>query len=181
MIPPAPTSPRVLVVDDNEAIHQDFRKIFINKDSTTAALDEAMSTLFGTESDQVDLPTFDIDSAYQGREGVALVERAVEEGRPYTVAFVDVRMPPGWDGIETVQRMWKVDPGIQVVICTAYSDYSADAILRRLGLTDRLLILKKPFDCSEVLLMATTLNEKWNLARAAGAFTEVMLERAFEN
>ena len=66
------------------------------------------------------------------------------------MAFIDVRMPPGWDGIETTGRIWEVDPEIQVVICTAFSDYSPDEMLAKLGRSDRLLILKKPFDNVEV-------------------------------
>jgi len=67
---------------------------------------------------------FEIDSAFQGQEGLAKVQHALNEGRPYAMAFVDVRMPPGWDGIETISRIWKMYPELQVVICTAYSDYS---------------------------------------------------------
>jgi len=74
-----------------------------------------------------------------------------------------VRMPPGWDGIETISRIWEADPDIQVVLCTAYSDYSWDEIAGRLGSTDRLVILKKPFDAVEVLQLASALTEKWAL------------------
>ncbi|MBH0202209.1 MAG: hypothetical protein HP496_07935, partial [Nitrospira sp.] len=87
--------------------------------------------------------------------------------RPYAVAFVDMRMPPGWDGLETIERMWEVDPEIQAVICTAYTDHSWDDIIRRLGYDDRLLILQKPFSSVEVSQLAASLTTKWNLARQA--------------
>ncbi len=74
-----------------------------------------------------------------------------------------MRMPPGWDGVQTIQRLWEVDPNVQVVICTAYSDYSWEEISKKLGLTDRLLILKKPFDPVEITQIATSLSEKWSL------------------
>ena len=96
------------------------------------------------------------------------------------MAFVEIRMQPGWDGIETIEHIWDEDSEIQTVICTAYSDYSANEILETLGVTDRLLILKKPFDCSEVVLMANMLNSKWHLSKATAAITEVMAERAFD-
>ena len=99
----------------------------------TPALDEARAALFGAASAPSKQVNFILDSAYQGQEGLALVERALKDGRPYALAFVDVRMPPGWDGIETISRLWAADPDLQVVICTAYSDYSWDQVAERLA------------------------------------------------
>src|SRR6185437_2810632 len=159
---------RILVVDDNEAIHKDFRKIFGAGSATGAALEAAEALLFGEESSS-NGAGFEVDSAFQGKEGLEMVRKAVAEGRPYPLAFVDVRMPPGWDGIETVSRIWQEYPDLQVVICTAYSDYSWDDMLKNLGRTDRLVILKKPFEVIEVLQLAEALTEKWNLAQQAKA------------
>jgi two-component system NtrC family sensor kinase len=150
---------RVLVIDDNCAIHEDFRKIF-DGDQRGESLDAAAANLFGN-IETVARKTFRIDSAYQGREGLALVQKAQAEGAPYALAFVDVRMPPGWDGIETIEHIWAVYPDLQVVVCTAYSDYSWDEMHQKLGDSDRLVILKKPFDTVEVLQLAGTLTEKW--------------------
>jgi len=157
---------RILVVDDNEAIHKDFRKIFGTGSKTGAALEAAEVLLFGEENSS-NGAGFEVDSAFQGKEGLEMVRKAVAEGRPYPLAFVDVRMPPGWDGIETVARIWQEYPDLQVVICTAYSDYSWDDMLKNLGRTDRLVILKKPFEVIEVLQLAEALTEKWNLAQQA--------------
>src|SRR5215469_3349935 len=155
---------RILVVDDNEAIHKDFRKIFGSGSPSGAALEEAEALLFG-EQNSANGAGFEVDSAFQGKEGLEMVRKAVAEGRPYPLAFVDVRMPPGWDGIETVARIWQEYPDLQVVICTAYSDYSWDDMLKNLGRTDRLVILKKPFEVIEVLQLAEALTEKWNLSQ----------------
>ena len=104
----------------------------------------------------------------QGQEGLTKLEEALcKPDNPFTVAFVDMRMPPGWDGVQTIQRLWQADPNVQVVICTAYSDYSWEEISKKLGLTDRLLILKKPFDPVEIIQIATSLSEKWSLAGKA--------------
>ncbi|MDZ4400683.1 sensor histidine kinase [Hydrogenophaga sp.] len=83
------------------------------------------------------------------------------------MAFVDMRMPPGWDGVETIERLWRIDPLVQIVICTAYSDYPWGEVLTRLDVQDRLLIVKKPFDMIEVSQLARTLTAKWELARQA--------------
>ena len=164
--PPAEKNLRVLVVDDNREIHEDFRKILVGDSAPNRA--RAMATaLFGEPANAQATIRFELDSAYQGQDGFELVRRAVAEGRPYAMAFMDVRMPPGWDGIETTARIWEIDPEMQIVICTAYSDYSWDQISEKLGQSDKLVILKKPFDNVEALQLATALTEKWNLARQA--------------
>ena len=157
---------RILVVNDNRSIHSDFQKILAGERAIdrTRAMEAA---LFGEAADTRQAVCFELDSAYQGQEGFEMVRRAVAEGRPYAMAFMDVRMPPGWDGIETTARIWEVDPEIQIVICTAYSDYSWDQMGEKLGQPDKLVILKKPFDTIEALQLATALIEKWNLARQA--------------
>ena len=157
---------RILVIDDNRTIHGDFRKILVDERITDKARDME-AALFGEATDTRKTIRFELDSAYQGKDGFEMVQRAVAEGRPYAMAFMDVRMPPGWDGIETTARIWEVDPEVQIVICTAYSDYSWDQMSEKLGQADKLVILKKPFDNVEALQLATALTEKWNLARQA--------------
>jgi PAS domain S-box-containing protein len=154
---------RILIIDDTRAIHDDFRKILASLQKS--GLEQEDADLFGLEADLGSQATFELDSAYQGNEGLALVQRAVETGHCYSMAFVDVRMPPGWNGIETAARLWAVDPDLQIVICTAYSDYSWDAIVKRLGNRDSLMILKKPFDAVEVLQLTHALTKKWQLTR----------------
>jgi signal transduction histidine kinase/DNA-binding response OmpR family regulator len=158
---------RLLIVDDNRAIHDDFRKILcpsLRADGEKKALEDV---LFGEVQELPRLDPFVVDSAYQGQEGLQAVQRACADGRPYAVAFVDVRMPPGWDGIQTTKEIWKVDPEIQVVICTAYSDYSWAEMMSQLGQSDRLVVLKKPFDNIEALQLVHALTTKWELSRQA--------------
>ncbi len=161
--PPKRSSYRVLVVDDNPAIHSDFRKILGGQEDSSR-LDEAEAALFGDPVSTMPSTRFLIDSAYQGQEGLEKVEQALREGNPYSLAFIDVRMPPGWDGVETIARIWAVDPTLQVVICTAYSDYSWDDMRARLGESDSAVILKKPFDNIEAIQLAHALTKKWLLA-----------------
>jgi FixJ family two-component response regulator len=156
---------RILVIDDNRAIHEDFRKILCPSNVHATALAEAEAKLFDKPVTVRKSAVFEIDSAYQGEEGLGRLQQALQTGRPYAMAIVDVRMPPGWDGIETTQRLWEADADLQVVICTAYSDYSWDDIIGKLGNSDHLLFLKKPFDTVEILQLATALTEKWRLLR----------------
>jgi CheY-like chemotaxis protein len=149
---------RVLVIDDNEAIHDDLRKILMGEDGGSAGLQLDEELLF--DKVQISGAHFEIDSAYQGQDGLAMMSQAIADGRHYALAFVDVRMPPGWDGIQTILHLWKAYPDLQVVICTAYSDYSWKDIVRDLGQSDSLVILKKPFDNIEVIQLAHALTKK---------------------
>ena len=158
---------RVLIVDDNQAIHDDLRKILVGEGGGAAELLGDEELLF--QKVEIRGSRFEIDSAYQGVDGLAMVDRAVAEGRPYALAFVDVRMPPGWDGVHTVVQLWKAYPDLQVVICTAYSDYSWNDIVGKLGHSDSLLILKKPFDNIEAIQLAHALTRKWTMSREARA------------
>lgn len=156
---------RVLLVDDNPSIHEDFRRIL-----STAAVDnlaDAEAELFGTPDKEAPVESsaiaFELTSAMQGQAALALVEQSLVTDARFHMAFVDMRMPPGWHGLETIQRIWQVDPEIQIVICSAYSDYSWNEIASHLGSTDRLLVLKKPFEAVEVRQMASALCVKSDL------------------
>jgi len=157
---------RILVVDDNPTIHEDFRKILCASSEDTTRLDEVEAALFGQDREPAPCaPRFEVDSALQGTQGLEAVRAALEQSRPYALAFVDVRMPPGWDGVETTVHLWETDPALQIVLCTAYSDYTWEDLARELVRTDQFLILKKPFDNIEVRQFACALTEKWDLAR----------------
>ncbi|MDI3396930.1 EAL domain-containing protein [Pseudomonas sp. V88_4] len=171
------TNRRILIVDDTPAIHADFRKILTPDTHGEADLNTLEQTLFGTR--QSPHLTFQLDSAYQGQEALKLVQNALDEGRPYALAFTDMRMPPGWDGLETIEKLWAVDPNLQIALCTAYSDYSWEAMAERLEFGDQLLILKKPFDTLEIRQMANALTWKWQLAQDA-ALKMLNLEQTIE-
>ena len=154
---------RILIIDDNRAIHSDFKKILCPATGATTDLDQAETELFGKLASPGGPAGFHVDFTVQGQEGLALVKQAAAGHQPYSVAFVDMRMPPGWDGIETTAKIWEVAPDTEIVICTAYSDYSWEAMVERLGISDRMVILKKPFDNVEVVQLTHALTEKWRL------------------
>ena len=153
---------RILVIDDNQAIHDDFRAVLCGAESQSLLLNQTKNTLFG-EQTYILQEEFEIDSAFQGQEGLKKITQAQKSENPYIMVFVDVRMPPGWDGIETIKRIWEKYPQLQIVICTAHSDYSWHDMIKTLGQTDRLIILKKPFDSIELRQLACSLTKKWDL------------------
>ncbi|MBV7547599.1 EAL domain-containing protein [Pseudomonas sp. PDM26] len=172
-----PTNRRILIIDDAPAIHADFRKTLTPSTRDEVDLDSLEHSLFGTA--QSPRLTFQVDSAYQGKEALELVERALADSRPYALAFIDMRMPPGWDGLETIEHLWNADPNLQIALCTAYTDYSWEAMAERLEFGDQLLILKKPFDTLEIRQMANALTWKWQLAQDA-ALKLLSLEQTIE-
>ncbi|MBI3415130.1 MAG: hypothetical protein HY043_07390 [Verrucomicrobia bacterium] len=170
------SSLRILVIDDNPAIHEDFRKI-LSPRNDSSPVDDLEASLFGSDPSSAEAHPaagFEVDFALQGQEGLAKIQQAIAEQRPYALAFVDGRMPPGWDGVETIVHLWQANPELQVVICTAYSDYSWEQIIKRVGQSDSLVILKKPFDAVEVLQLAHAMTKKWALNLQVRARTEVL-------
>ncbi|MFL1525313.1 putative bifunctional diguanylate cyclase/phosphodiesterase [Pseudomonas sp. O230] len=171
------TNRRILIVDDTPSIHDDFRKILGPDTDEEQILASTEAALFGTQ--QMDRLTFQLDSAYQGQEALELVKRALAEGRPYALVFTDMRMPPGWDGLETIEQLWRADPHLQIALCTAYSDYTWEAMAERLEFGDQMLVLKKPFDSLEIRQMASALTWKWQMAQDA-AMKVLSLEQTIE-
>src|SRR5579859_2277096 len=155
--------PRILIIDDTISIHDDFRKILCGPPQQEFDLDCVEAQLFGRNQAEPAVDRCEIISAYQGEEGLDAVREAEASARPFALAFVDMRMPPGWDGLETVIRLWEAAPDLQIVICTAYSDHSWAEIATRLGQNDKFVILKKPFDVVEVIQLAHALTTKWAL------------------
>ena len=131
----------------------------------SGALDQARVALFGETPSLPPQVHYELEVRGSGATGVGMVHTAHREGHPYAMAFVDMRMPPGWDGLETIEHLWYVDPDLEIVVCTAYSDHPWEDVSRRIGNTDKLLILLKPFNSIEVIQLANSLTKKWNLAR----------------
>jgi PAS domain S-box-containing protein len=171
---------RILIIDDNPSIHDDFRKILCPTNVDNTKLKGMEELLFDESKPSAERIHFELDSAYQGQEGLEKVKQSLAENRPYALAFVDVRMPPGWDGVETIARIWEVFPQLQIVVCTAYSDYSWEQLRLKVGQPDNLLVLKKPFDNVEVQQLAHALTKKWLLSIQANyqlAELEAMVDR----
>ncbi len=156
-------SNRILIVDDTPSIHEDFKKILSGPSNNMGEdLDIMADTLFGSsQQDSVFKEIeYELDSAFQGEEALNMIELAEKEGKGYSLVFMDVRMPPGLDGIKTIGKIWEKYPSMEIVICTAYSDYSWVDIIDILGPSDHLLVLKKPFDADEAQQMALSMTQR---------------------
>ena len=158
-------SPRILVVDDDRDLHDDYDRCLAPGRSESTELRTARDALFGPSADDLaSVVRFELAHAYAGEAALPLIEASIESGRRYSVAFVDMRMPPGWNGVETIRNIWRVDASLQVVLCTAYSDFTWDRVVAGVGRSDGLHLLRKPFDPAQVRRFAEVLSKKWELA-----------------
>ena len=175
----APSWRRILIIDDMQEIHDDFRKVLAPEASEDSALNDLAAAVLDVDlpSEARQAPEYELSHAMQGEDGLKLVRAALRDGHPYGVIFVDLRMPPGWDGLETMQRIWAEDPSVQIVLCTAYSDYSWEELFKSVEHVDQLIVLKKPFDVVEVRQLALALSERWLQARGSSEQRDQMLER----
>jgi two-component system sensor histidine kinase/response regulator len=164
---PITTTHRILIADDNASIHSDIKTILSGTRRVSMELREMERELFedevhpgGTATDKY---SYAYEHAYQGEEAVAQVRKAIEEGDPFSIIFMDVRMPPGMDGIQATRAIREIDPDVEIVIATAYSDYSWEDIVDELGYSDKVLFLKKPIDPTALRQTTLTLTTKWVL------------------
>jgi CheY-like chemotaxis protein len=144
---------RVLVMDDDRTTQDLLRRMLLKSDPPRNERDSSYSRM----------PCFEVDSVDQGEAGLALIEKSLEENRPYSMAFVDVRMAPGWDGIQTIRKIWQKYPDLEVVLCTGFADRPWEDMVKSLGFLDRLVVLIKPFEAVEVKQLAVGLSAKWRL------------------
>ena len=160
-----PWQRRILVIDDEVAIQSDFLRILAPDLEVDDELRELEAVFLSDRPEAQKEPPFEVDTAANGREGLERVATALAKGRPYALAFIDLRLSSDWDGLETMRELWVKDPDLQVVVCTGFVDESLDRAHETLGSTDQFLILKKPFDPLEVRQLARSLTMKWHLAR----------------
>ncbi len=153
---------RVLIVDDQQEIHDDFREMLVTDEG--ASSDELAAAFLPPRRSF--LPEFALSHAASGEQACRLVEEGQAGGLPIAVAYVDVRMPPGIDGIETIRRMRQVDQDVEIVIMTAYTDKSLSEIVHDMDRLHKLLYIRKPFAREEIQQITLSLVVKWNVEQA---------------
>ena len=175
---------RILIVDDEPAMHDSYRRCFAPQDNSASdAINDLAAELFddapvqACDEDQV---RFDAVHCMQGLDAVAAVEQAIAEGDPFAVAFIDVRMPPGIDGKETATRIRALDPNINLVIVTGFSDFSPIEISKAAGPADKIFYIAKPFEIAEVVQTAMALGHRWAADRELAAAMTKLEEQAVE-
>lgn len=159
---------RVLIVDDQAEIHSDFQDILSKADSKATSDDLADAFLpVDSGNNTTYIPTFELTHASSGDEAYQIIKAAHEANRPFAVAYIDIRMPPGMDGIETVRRIREFEKNLEIVIMTAYTDKPLHEIITDMELLHKLLYIRKPVATEEIQQITLSLVEKWNVERKA--------------
>lgn len=173
-----PFNNRILIIDDDAEIIRVFKAILLrDQQPEPGKVDKLFSEILGKEGQEaIHQHQFLMDSAEQGEKGFSLVKKAAAEGNPYALTFIDVRMPPGWDGVKTAQEIRAFDPNMQIVMVTAYADAALTEIIEQVGATSNLLYLKKPFDDEEIMQMADSLTMRWNQERTVRDSMDILGE-----
>ena len=151
----------VLIVDDQKEIHDDFEEMLRPSIAKSSADDLAAAFLH--EENKSFLPEFELLHATSGEEACRAIEAGKESNRPIAVAYIDIRMPPGIDGIETIRRVRTIDRDVEIVIMTAYTDKSLPEIVHDMELLHKLLYIRKPFSREEIQQITLSLVGKWNV------------------
>lgn len=162
---------RILVVDDQQDLREQLAKLLLRsgkKNETLSLVQQMRSKLLGETAEISDDATGDdqsyvVDTAGQGEIALEMVKKANERDEPYALMFLDMRMPPGWDGLKTAKAIRDVDRNIEIVIMTAYADHDQRQIADTVGTPEKLLYIKKPFQAEEIYQLALALTTKWSL------------------
>ncbi len=160
---------RILIVDDQEDLREQLGRLLVSSgqpNKTSTLVQSMRERLMGIEDEkQVApkiVPQYDIDTAGQGKEAFEMVQAAIDNKAPYAVIFTDMRMPPGWDGLKTAKKIREIDKHIEIVIMTAYADHTQSTIAAEVGMPEKLLYIKKPFQTEEIFQLAMSLTAKWS-------------------
>ena len=165
MVTSKPCKYRILAVDDEQGVLESYRSILApDKDEDIFSNINAKATKLFDEApvdDNKDI--FELVTCQQGDEAVKQVKEALAEGKPFSVAFLDVRMPPGPDGVWVARQIHGLDPCLNIVIVTAYSDVPLQEIAQNLQILAHLFYIQKPFHEDEIYQFATALSENWKI------------------
>ncbi|MBN2642102.1 MAG: response regulator [Victivallales bacterium] len=166
---------RILIVDDQQDLREQLAKLLLRSGKTneTASLVQGIRARLGKKEEAPDDAAsasvknitdqeYEVETAGQGEQAFEMVKKSLEDGQPYAMMFTDMRMPPGWDGLETAKRIREIDKNIEIVIMTAFADHDQKVVAQTIGTPHKLLYIKKPFQSEEIFQLALSLTAKWN-------------------
>jgi CheY-like chemotaxis protein len=159
---------RILIADDEPRILDEYLHVLANSrepDLHQRALIDLETELFGGNDVEGDRVSYELCCCRQADEAIISVEKSIRDARPFAIAFLDVRMPPGPDGVYAAEHIRKLDSQVNIVFVTGYSDTPLEQITSRVPPSDKLLYLQKPLQSSELKQLAHALSGKWMAER----------------
>ena len=183
MTPDLTSTNRILVVDDDAMLIGDYLRCLgegFEPDCATSTLGDLEKVLFGEETDEHGAAKFDVQSRNQGQAAVEAVREAVKVGSPYSIVFLDIRMPPGIDGIEAARQIRELDRNVNIVIVTGSTSPEPENLATEIPPADRIFYFKKPFHAVECRQLAAALCGKWHSDLALRRANDVLEQRVWE-
>jgi len=177
------TTNRVLVVDDDALLIGEYVRCLgedFEPDVNTATLSDLEKVLFGEETDEHGAARFEVHSRNQGEAAVAAVKAAIAQGRQYAIVFIDIRMPPGMDGIEAAKQIRQLDPNVNIVVVTGSESPEPENLGKKIPPADKIFFFKKPFHGLECRQLAAALCGKWHADMALRSANEELERRVEE-
>ena len=174
---------RVLVVDDDALLIGEYLRCLgeeFEPDAATATLGDLEKVLLGEETDEKGAARFEVHSRNQGEAAVEAVKAAIDVGKPFSIVFIDIRMPPGMDGIESAKRIRALDPNVNIVVVSDSLSLDPDALGREIPPADKVFLFKKPFYGAECRQLAAALCGKWHADMALRKVNEDLERRVEE-
>jgi len=183
MMPPAPPINRVLAVDDDALLLREYLHCLgrdFEPDVAGSTLSDLEKVLFGEDTDEKGAARFDVHTRSNGEAAVRAVAAAVRANSPYAIVFLDIRMPPGIDGVETARRIRGLDPNVNIVLVTGSMSPEPDNLGARIPPADRIFFFKKPFHAVECRQLAAALCGKWHADLALRRANEILEQRVMD-
>jgi len=174
---------RILVVDDDTMIIGEYVRCLgedFEPDSATSTLGDLEKVLFGEETDERGAARFEVHSCNQGAAAVSVVKEAVSVNNPFSIVFLDIRMPPGIDGMEAARQIREIDPNINIVIVTGSLSPEPENLGNEIPPADRIFFFKKPFHAVECRQLAAALCGKWHADLALRHANDVLEQRVWD-
>ena len=143
---------KVLVADDDERVIECYREAFGSVEPTQhmRALNALAAELIDTTGDLESTPKFEVVTCNQGADAIEAAATACDAGEPFDVVILDVRMPPGIDGVEAGSQIRKHDPDVEIVFVSGYSDVPFEELQRRVPPPMHLHYFHKPLSFAQL-------------------------------
>jgi len=182
-MPQSTNTNRVLVVDDDQLLIDEYLRCFgtdFEPDLAITTLTDLEKVLFGEETDERGAARFEVDARSQGDAAIKAVLDACKTGNPYAIVFIDVRLPPGMDGIEAAKKIREIDPNINIVVVTGSLGTGQEDLGTAIPPADKIFFFKKPFHAVECRQLAAALCGKWHADLALRRANEDLERRVAE-